>query len=92
MDKKVLGHTTAKPHKNVHTAISVDKPKLSVTKHDQTLTGAHIYNTSRYTANTKMYSRILHTHSHTHTQVGVGGGGWGVEGLLIIYRYEETSF
>ena len=25
------------PHKNLHTAISVNKPKLSVTKHDQTL-------------------------------------------------------
>ena len=28
---------TAKPRNNLHTAISVNKPKLSVTKHDQTL-------------------------------------------------------
>ena len=43
---------------------------------------------SRCTANTKMYSWILHT--HTHTQVGVGGGGGGV--LTIICRFEEISF
>ena len=31
-NKKVSGHTTAKPRKNLHTAISVNKLKLSVTK------------------------------------------------------------
>ena len=34
------------PRKNLHTAISVNKPKLSVTKHDQTLILAHIYDTA----------------------------------------------
>ena len=53
------------PCKNLHTAISVNKPKLSVTKHVQTLILAHMYDTSRYTANTKMYSGILHTHTDT---------------------------
>ena len=52
------------PRKNLHTAISLIKPKLSVTKHDQTLLWAHMYDTSRYTANTKMYCGILHTHTH----------------------------
>ena len=32
--KRFWGHMTAKQHKNLHTAISVDKPKLSVTKHE----------------------------------------------------------
>ena len=60
--KKVSGHTTANHAKKVHTAISVNKPKLSVTKHDQTLILAHMYNTSRYTANTKMTSlEVSHT-------------------------------
>ena len=27
LNKKVSGHTTAKPRKNLHTAISVNKPK-----------------------------------------------------------------
>ena len=54
-------HTTAN-HASLHTTISVNKPKLSVTKHDQTLISAHMYDPSRYTANTKMYSGILHTH------------------------------
>ena len=73
-NKKVSGHMTTKPCKNLHTAISVNKPKLSVTKHDQNLIWAHMYNTSRYTANTKMYSRILHTRTHTlaltHSHMG----------------------
>ena len=34
-----------------------------------------MYDTCRYTANTKMYSGILHTHTHTHTHTGGGGGG-----------------
>ena len=33
--KKPPGRTTAIPRKNLHTAISVNTPKLSVTKHDQ---------------------------------------------------------
>ena len=61
--------------------ISVNKPKLSVTKHGQTLIWAHVYNTSRYTANTKMYSGILHTHTHTHTH------RWGMGGFLIICSF-----
>ena len=75
-NKKGFGPYDCQPRKNLHTAISVNKPKLSVTKHDQTLILAHMYDTSRYTANTKMYSRILHTHVHTHTHTGgVGVGG-----------------
>ena len=61
--------------KNLHTAISVNKPKLSVTKHDQTLILAHMSDTNRYTANTKMYSRILHTHTKKNTGGARGGGG-----------------
>ena len=85
-NKKVSGHTTTQPCKNLHTAISVNKPKLSVTKHDQNLIWAHMYNTSRYTANTKMYSRILHTCSRTFTHTHTGGGLW------IICRFKKTSF
>ena len=70
------------PCKNLHTAISVNKPKLSVTRHDQTLIWAHMYDTSRYTANTKMYSRILHTHTHTHTH-RLGGGEEGIYYMQI---------
>jgi len=47
-----------------------------------------MYDTSRYTANTKMYSGILHTHTHTYTHRWGGGG----VGLLIICRFEEMSF
>ena len=54
-NKKVLGHATTKPPQNLYTTISVNKTKLSVTKHDQTLTWARIY-TSRSTANTKCCS------------------------------------
>ena len=84
------------PCKNLHTAISVNKPKLLVTKDDQTLILAHMYDTSRYTANTKMYRGILractHTHTctppppHTHTHRCSGGG------VLIICRFEEMNF
>ena len=66
-NKKGFRLYNRQPRKNLHTAISVNKTKLSVTKHDQVLIWAHIYNTSRYTANTKMYSG-KHTHTHTHTQ------------------------
>ena len=45
-------------NKNLHTGISVNKPKLPVTKHDQTLILAHMYDTSKYTANTKKYSWV----------------------------------
>ena len=65
--RKRFGPYDRQPRNNLHTAISVNKPKLSATKHDQTLILAHMYDTSRYTANTKMYSGILHTHIHTHT-------------------------
>ena len=56
--KEGFGPYDRQPRKNLHTAISVNKPKLSVTKHDQTLILAHMYDTSGYTANTKMYSII----------------------------------
>ena len=69
-NKKGFGPYDHQPRKNLHTAISVNKPKLSVTKHDQTLIWAHMYDTGRYIANTKMYSRILHTVTHTHTHFG----------------------
>ena len=65
--KKGFSLYAHQPRKNLHTGISVNKPKLPVTKHDQTLILAHMYDTSRYTANTKKYSGILHTHTHTHT-------------------------
>ena len=68
---KSFGPHDRQPHKNLHTAISLNKPKLSVTKHDQTLIWAHMYDTSRYTANAKMYSRILHSHTHTHIHTDV---------------------
>ena len=60
--KKVSGHTTAKSRKNLLTAISVMKPNLSVIKHDLTLMdlSTHIYETSRSTANTLMYKKIMH--------------------------------
>ena len=61
--KEGFGLYARQPRKNLHTGISVNKPKLPVTKHDQTLILAHMYDTSRYTANTKMYSGILHTHT-----------------------------
>jgi len=83
-NKKGFRPYDRQPRKNLHTAISVNKPKLSVTKHDQTLILAHMYDTSRYTANTKMYSGILHTHTHAHR--------WGGVGVLIICRFEEMSF
>ena len=51
-EKKGFGPYDRQPRKNLHTAISVNKLKLSVTKHDQTLILAHMYDTSRYTANT----------------------------------------
>ena len=82
-NKKGFRPYDRQPRKNLHTAVSVNKPKLSVTKHDQTLILAHMYNTSRYTANTKMYSGILHTHAHTHTQVGGGGGGRDINYMQI---------
>ena len=69
-NKKGFGPYDRQPRKKLHTAISVNKPKLSVTKHDQTLILAHIYDTSRYTADTKMYSGILHTQTHTHNKSG----------------------
>ena len=53
--KKGFGPYDHQPRKNLHTAILVNKPQLSVTKHDQTLILAHMYGTSRYTTNTKMY-------------------------------------
>ena len=55
MDKNKKGFRPydRQPRTNLHTAISVNKPKLSVTKHDQTLILAHTYDTSKYTANTK---------------------------------------
>ena len=65
--KKGFGPYDRQHRKNLHTAISVNKLKLSVTKHDQTLILAHMYDTSRYTANTKMYSGILRARTHTHT-------------------------
>ena len=64
-NKKGFRPYDRQPRKNLHTAISVNKPKFSVTKHDQTLILALMYDTSRYTANAKMYSGILHTHTHT---------------------------
>ena len=51
-----FGLYVCQPRKNLHTGISVNKPKLPVTKYDQTLILAHMYDTSRYTANTKKYS------------------------------------
>ena len=66
--KKSFGLYARQPRKNLHTGISVNKPKLPVTKHDQTLILAHMYDTSRYTANTKKYSWILHTHTTTVKQ------------------------
>ena len=90
---KVSGHMTANPHKNLHTAISVNKPKLSVTKHHQTLIWfwAHVYNitiTSRYIVQIQKCTVGYCTHIHTQVYGGGGGGG----GLLIIYRFEEMSF
>ena len=46
--KKGFGPHDSQPRKNLHTAISVNKPKLSVTKHDHTLILARMYDTSRY--------------------------------------------
>ena len=57
--KKGFGPYDRQPRKNLHTAISVNKPKLSVTKHDQTLILAHMY---------------IYTHTHTH-RGGAGVGG-----------------
>ena len=74
-NKKAFGPYDRQPRNNLHTAISVNKPKLSVTKHDQILILAHMHDTSRYTANTKMYSGILRARAHTHTHTEVGGGG-----------------
>ena len=48
--KKGFRPYNRQPRKNLHTAISVNKPKLSVTKHDQTLILAHMY---------------IYTHTHT---------------------------
>ena len=80
------------PRKNLHTATTVNKPELSVTKHDQTLIWVHMYDTSRYTANTKMYSGILHTHTHARAraraQIGGGGGGKGGVYYMQIWRDE----
>ena len=56
--EKGFGLYARQPRKNLHTGISVNKPKLPVTKYDQTLILAHMYDTSRYTANTKKYSGI----------------------------------
>ena len=47
--KKRFGLYARQPRKNVHTRISVNKPKLPVTKHDQTLILAHMYDTSAST-------------------------------------------
>ena len=69
-NKKGFGPYDRQPRKNLHTAISVNKPKLSATKHVQTLILAHMYDKSRYTANTKMYRGILRARARTHTQVG----------------------
>ena len=44
-NKKGFGLYACKPHKNLHTGLSVNKPKLPVTKHDQTLILAHMYDT-----------------------------------------------
>ena len=97
--RKRFGPYDRQPRNNLHTAISANKPKLSATKHDQTLILAHMYDTSRYTANTKMYSGILHTHTHTHARTharththrwggGGGGGGWGGIKYIQIWRDE----
>ena len=80
-NKKVSGHTTAKScRKNWLTAISVNKPKLSVTKHDQTLIWAHTYiiqvdilqtqkRTAGYCTHTRTHARAhARTHAHTHTR------------------------
>ena len=62
-NNKVLGHTIARSLKNICTAISVNKPKLSETK----LWSESIY-LSRYTANKKCtVGYCTHTHTHTHT-------------------------
>ena len=89
-NKKVLGHTTARPCTNLHTAISVNKPKLSVIKQDQTLIWAHIYNTSRYTQKYTVEYRAharAHTHKHIHANTGVGVGGGGIN-CMQIWRAE----
>ena len=49
---------------------------MSVTKHDQTLILAHMYDTSRYTA------------THTHTGGGGGGGGYYTINYMQIWRDE----
>ena len=72
---KSFGLYARQPRKNLHTGISVNKPELPVTKHDQTLILAHMHDTSRYTANTKKYSGILHTHTHLHTYTHTHGRG-----------------
>ena len=51
---------THQANKNLHTAISVNKPKLPVTKHEQILILAHMYDASSYTANTKTYKGSGH--------------------------------
>ena len=40
-NKKGFGPYDCQPRKNLHTAISVNKPKLPVTKHDEILILAH---------------------------------------------------
>ena len=42
-NKKALGHMTDEPCKNLHTAVSINKPKQSVSKHDQTVMWVHTY-------------------------------------------------
>ena len=41
--KKGFGLYARKPRKNLHTGISVNKPKLPVTKHDQTDFSTHVW-------------------------------------------------
>ena len=90
-NKKGFRPYDCQPRKNLHTAISVNKPKLLVTKHDQTLILARMYDTSRYTANTKMYSGISHARAHTHTHTHAPpppthtqvGWGWGINYMQI---------
>jgi len=42
-NKKVSGNTIAKPCKNLHAVFSVNKPKFSESKHDESDLSTHIY-------------------------------------------------
>ena len=65
-NKKGFRPYNCQARKNLHPAISVNKVVSN-----QTLILAHMYGTSGYTANTKMYSGILHTHTHTGGAEGI---------------------